>query len=66
MLVPGFADKGGNVGVTELASRVDRMGTEVTRLAMQAMMCRYRRVRVGRLKVVKGQLNKRDEPVPQV
>ena len=34
MLVPGFTDKGGNVGVTELASRVDRMGKKVTRLAV--------------------------------
>jgi len=34
MLVPGFTDKGGNVGVTELASRVDRMGKKVTRFAV--------------------------------
>jgi hypothetical protein len=34
MLVPGFTDKGGNMGVTELASRVDRMGKKVTRLAV--------------------------------
>ena len=34
MLVPGFTHKGGNVGVTELASRVDRMGKKVTRLAV--------------------------------
>jgi hypothetical protein len=34
MLVPGFTHEGGNVGVTELASRVDRMGKEVTRLAV--------------------------------
>ena len=34
MLVSGFTDKGCNVGVTELASRVDRMGKKVTRLAV--------------------------------
>jgi len=33
MFVPGFTYKGGNVGVTKLASRVDRMGKKVTRLA---------------------------------
>ena len=34
MFVPGFTYKGGNVGVTKLASRVDRMGKKVTRLAV--------------------------------
>ena len=48
MPVPGFAHKGGNVGATELASGVDRMGKKVTRLAAWAMTCRCGWVRVGR------------------
>jgi hypothetical protein len=47
VFIPRLAHERGNISVTQLTSRKDRMSTEVKRLADEAMVSRYGRVKVG-------------------
>jgi len=57
VFIPRLTNERGNMSVTQLTSRKDRMGTEVTGLADKAMVSRYGRVKVGWLQVVESKLN---------
>ena len=64
--VPGFACKGSNMRVAELASRVNGVGTKVTGFAEKAMVGRCRVVKLGGLEVVQGEFNEGEESVPEI
>jgi hypothetical protein len=66
VFIPRLTNERGNMSVTQLASRKDRMGTEVTGLADKAMVSRCGRVKVGWFQVVESKLNERQETAPKV
>ena len=47
VFIPRLTNERGNMSVTQLTSRKDRMSTEVTGLADKAMVSRHGRAKVG-------------------